>query len=54
MEIHLKIKSNAQLARLLKEEELKWYHRSKARFILEGDLITRYFHGISSGRHRKE
>jgi hypothetical protein len=53
-EIELKIQSNAQIASLLREEELKWYQRSKAQFILEGDSNTRYFHGIANGRHRKK
>jgi hypothetical protein len=53
-EIELKSQSNAQIASLLREEELKWYQRSKAQFILEGDSNTRYFHGIANGRHRKK
>ena len=53
-EIELKSQSNAQIARLLREEELKWYQRSKAQFILEGDSNTRYFHSIANGRHRKK
>jgi hypothetical protein len=53
-EIELKSQSNAQIASLLREEELKWYQRSKAQFILEGDSNTRYFHGVSNGRHRKK
>jgi hypothetical protein len=36
-EIELKSQSNAQIASLLREEEPKWYQRSKAQFILEGD-----------------
>jgi mannosylglycoprotein endo-beta-mannosidase len=47
-EIELKSQSNAQIAGLLHEEELKWYQRSKAQFILEGDSNTRYFHGIAN------
>ena len=39
---------------MLREEELKWYQRSKAQFILEGDLNTRYFHNVANGRHRKK
>jgi hypothetical protein len=39
-EIDLKNQSNAQMASLLREEELKWYQRSKAQFILEGDSNT--------------
>src|SRR5438128_5636776 len=45
---------NAQIARLLREEELKWYQWSKAQFILEGDSNTRYFHNVVNGRHRKK
>ena len=50
----LKSQSNAQIAKLLREEELKWYQRSKAQFILEGDSNTRYFHSIANVRHRKK
>jgi hypothetical protein len=53
-EIELKSQSNAQIASLLREEELKWYQRSKAQFILEGDSNTRYFNGVANGRHRKK
>ena len=53
-EIELKSQSNAQIARMLREEELKWYQRSKAQFILEGDSNTRYFHCVANGRHRKK
>ena len=37
----------------MREEEIKWYQRSKAQFILEGDSNTRYFHMVANGRHRK-
>jgi hypothetical protein len=53
-EIELKNQSNAKIASLLREEELKWYQRSKSRFILEGDSNTRYFHSVANGRHRKK
>jgi hypothetical protein len=53
-EIELKSQSNAQIARLLREEEIKWYQRSKSQFILEGDANTRYFHSVANGRHRKK
>jgi mannosylglycoprotein endo-beta-mannosidase len=52
-EIELKSQTNAQITSLLWKEELKWYQRSKAQFILEGDSNTRYFHGIANGRHRR-
>jgi hypothetical protein len=48
----LKKKSNADIARLLHEEEIKRYQRAKSQFILEGDANTRYFHSVSNGRHR--
>ena len=53
-EIEHKSQLNAQLANLLREEELKWYQRSRAQFILEGDSNTRYFHNVANGRHRKK
>jgi hypothetical protein len=39
-EIELKSQSNVAIASLLHEEELKWYQRSKSKFILEGDSNT--------------
>jgi mannosylglycoprotein endo-beta-mannosidase len=39
---------------MLREEELKWYQRSKAQFILQGDSNTKYFHNVANGRHRKK
>jgi mannosylglycoprotein endo-beta-mannosidase len=53
-EIEIKSQANAEIARLLREEELKWYQRSKSQFILEGDANTRYFHSVANGRHRKK
>jgi hypothetical protein len=52
--IELNIHFNAQLQGLLCEEELKWYQRFKAQFILEGESNTRYFHGIANGRNQKK
>jgi hypothetical protein len=53
-EIELKSQSNAHITSLLRDEELKWYQRSNAQFILEGDSSTRYFHGIANGHHRRK
>jgi mannosylglycoprotein endo-beta-mannosidase len=53
-QIELKSQSNAKIAFLLREEEIKWYQRSKSKFILEGDSNTRYFHSVANGRHRKK
>ena len=50
----LKRHSNEQVGRMLREEELKWYQRSKAQFILQGDSNTKYFHNVANGRHRKK
>jgi hypothetical protein len=52
-QIEIKNQSNAKIACLLCEEEIKWYQRSKSKFILEGDSNTRYFHSVANGRHRK-
>uniref|UniRef100_A0A453KU06 Reverse transcriptase domain-containing protein n=1 Tax=Aegilops tauschii subsp. strangulata TaxID=200361 RepID=A0A453KU06_AEGTS len=53
-EIELKNQSNEKVARLLREEEIKYYQRSKADLILMGDSNTRYFQLIANGRHRKK
>jgi mannosylglycoprotein endo-beta-mannosidase len=53
-EIEIKSQYNAKLVGLLREEELKWYQRSKSQFLLEGDSNTRYFHSVANGRHRKK
>jgi mannosylglycoprotein endo-beta-mannosidase len=53
-EIELKSQYKAKLVGLLREEELKWYQRSKSQFLLEGDSNTRYFHSVANGRHRKK
>jgi glycyl-tRNA synthetase beta subunit len=53
-EIEIKNQSNAKIASLLREEELKWYQRSKSQFILEEDSNTRYFHSVANSRHRKK
>jgi hypothetical protein len=50
----LKGQYNAKLASLLREEEIKWYQRSKPQFLLEGDSNTRYFHSVVNGRHRNK
>lgn len=42
-----------RLCQLLREEEIKWYQRSKATNLLEGDSNTKYFQLLANGRHRK-
>jgi hypothetical protein len=44
---------NARLMQLLREEEIKWYQRSKANKLLQGDSNTRYFHLVANGKRRK-
>ena len=53
-ELDMKNQANEKIETLLREEEIKWYQRSKAQFILEGDSNTRYFHMVANGRHRKK
>jgi hypothetical protein len=36
-----------------KEEEIYWYNRSHDNWLLHGDLNTKYFHRVASGRKRK-
>jgi hypothetical protein len=42
-----------RLVGMLREEELKWYERAKAKNLLQGDANTQYFHLLANGRHRK-
>ena len=42
------------MAKLLREEELKFYQRAKATDVLLGDNNTRYFQMIANGKHRKK
>jgi mannosylglycoprotein endo-beta-mannosidase len=53
MELNLKHVLNERLAKLLREEELKWYQRAKVKHLLEGDANTKYYHLLANGRHRK-
>jgi mannosylglycoprotein endo-beta-mannosidase len=52
-ELNLKHVMNERLADLLREEELKWYQRAKAKNLLEGNANTKYFHLVANGKHRK-
>jgi len=46
--------SRDHLVKLLREEEIRYYQRAKARDTLLGDNNTRYFQLIANGRHRKK
>jgi hypothetical protein len=52
-EAYLKQCLHNRLSQLVREEELKWYQRSKAKHLLEGDVNTKYFQLLANGRHRK-
>jgi hypothetical protein len=52
-EVDLKQYLYNRLSQLLREEELKWHQRSKAKHLLEGDSNTKYFQLLANGRHRK-
>jgi hypothetical protein len=43
-----------QLARLLREEEIKFYQRAKVTDVLLGDNNMKYFQMIANGKHRKK
>ena len=53
-EIEQKSHLNEQLARLLREEEIKWYQRCKSDSLVLGDDNTKYFQMLANGRHRKK
>jgi hypothetical protein len=44
---------STQLIQLLREEEVKWYQRSKTYKLLYRDSNTKYFHLVANGKHRK-
>jgi hypothetical protein len=52
--IELMSQSNAEIARLLREEEIEWYQRSKTKFILKAYVNTRYIHSVVNGRQRNK
>jgi hypothetical protein len=52
-EVDLKCCLNARLIQLLREEEIRWYQRSKLDKLLQGDNNTKYFHLVANGKHRK-
>ena len=46
--------ANQRLTHLLRGEEIKWYKRSKAKFLLEGDRNTRFYHLIVNSKLRRQ
>jgi hypothetical protein len=53
LEVDLQHCLKARLIQLLREEEVKWYQRSKTNKLLYGDSNTKYFHLVANGKHRK-
>jgi hypothetical protein len=49
-ELDVKHCLNTRLMQLLREEEIKWYQRSKSNKLLQGDSNTRYFHLVANGK----
>jgi hypothetical protein len=49
----LKKESDERLAKLRRDEEIKWAQRAKVKHIQEGGENTKYFHLIANGKHRK-
>jgi hypothetical protein len=52
-EVDLKHCLKARLIQLLREEEIKWYQRSKVDNLLKGDSNTKYLQLLANGKHRK-
>jgi hypothetical protein len=52
-DIGLKQYLNNRLAKLLREEEMKWYQRARVKELLEGDSNTKYFQLVANGKYRK-
>jgi hypothetical protein len=43
-----------KLAKLLREEEIKFYDKAKVIDVLLGDNNTKYFQMVANGKHRKK
>jgi hypothetical protein len=52
-ELDVKHCLNVRLMQLLREEEIKWYQRSKSNKLLQGDSNSRYFHLVANDKQRK-
>jgi hypothetical protein len=45
---------NAELMKILDEEEAYWFKRGHESFLLKGDNNTDFFHKVANGRKRKQ
>ncbi|CAN0925507.1 hypothetical protein LINGRAHAP2_LOCUS34800, partial [Linum grandiflorum] len=43
-----------ELLLLLEQEETFWRQRAKHFWLIDGDLNTQYFHGVSNGRNKRK
>jgi hypothetical protein len=53
-QIKSRIDLKVELFLILEEEELYWYKRSHANWLLKGDNNNEYFHTIANGKKRKQ
>jgi hypothetical protein len=51
-EVELRNHFKGQLTKLLREEEIYWFQRSKATKLLQGHNNIKYFHMVANGRYR--
>jgi hypothetical protein len=49
----LEYKLQNELREILKKEELMWFQRSRAKWLIDGDRNTRYYHTKTVSRRRK-
>jgi hypothetical protein len=49
-----RINLKAELLHILDEEELYWYKRSHATWLLKGDNNTEYFHRTANGKNESK
>ncbi|MCH83403.1 hypothetical protein A2U01_0004223, partial [Trifolium medium] len=49
----LEIKLNKELSETLQKEELMWFQRSRAKWLMDGDRNTRYYHLKTVNRRRR-
>jgi hypothetical protein len=52
-EVDIKHCLNAWLIQQLREEDIRWFQRSKANNLLQGDNNTKYFHMVANGKNQK-
>jgi hypothetical protein len=52
-EVDVKHCLKERLVQLLRDEEMKWYQKSKADNLLKGDSNIKYFQLVANGKHKK-